>query len=105
KWEPLEKYRGEFEHPMWKSLGEDAKGAGHGGGDYFVVREFIEAVKSGTGKSPIDVLDAATWSCIRPLSAESIKRGFAGVEVPDFRGLESGSCAALHCGVARAGKW
>jgi predicted dehydrogenase len=82
-WEPLDAYRAEYEHPYWAQRGADASKTDHGGGDYFVLSDFVEAVR--TGQSPIDVYDAATWSSIRPLSAESLRRGSAPVEIPDFK--------------------
>ncbi len=85
-WEPLFKYRDEFEHPLWKAGRAQAEGAGHGGGDYFIFREFVSAVEE--GRPPmIDVYDAVTWSSLTPLSQESIARGNAPVGVPNFRGV------------------
>lgn len=83
KWEPLEKYKDEYEHPYWKQDGATAKTTGHGGGDWFVMRDFVDAVRS--GKSPIDLYDAVAWTAIRPLSEASIRAGGKPVEVPDFR--------------------
>lgn len=84
-WEPLWKYADEFEHPLWREHGADATQAGHGGGDFFVLREFVAAVTE--GRPPlIDVYDAVTWSSLTPLSRLSIERGNAPVEVPDFKG-------------------
>jgi len=83
-WEPLYKYADEFEHPLWRARGEEATQAGHGGGDFFVLREFADAVIA--GRAPyVDVYDAVTWSSLTPLSALSINRGNAPVEVPDFK--------------------
>jgi predicted dehydrogenase len=81
-WEALEKYKPQYEHPYWAGRGAEATKAGHSGGDYFVLSDFLEAIR--TGRSPIDVYDAATWSSIRPLSALSLERG-AEVEIPDFK--------------------
>jgi predicted dehydrogenase len=83
KWEPLENYKEQYEHPYWKQDGENAKKTGHGGGDWFVMRDFVDAVRS--GKSPIDLYDAVAWTSIRPLSEASIRAGGKPVEVPDFR--------------------
>ena len=82
-WEPLDAYRAQYQHPYWSQRGDEARKSGHGGGDYFVLADFVEAVR--TGRSPIDVYDAATWSSIRPLSALSLERGSAPVDVPDFK--------------------
>ena len=83
RWEPLERYRAEFEHPYWKQDGQVAASAGHGGGDYFVLREFYRALAEDR-EPPIDVYDAATWSAVLPLSAQSIREGNRAVEIPDF---------------------
>jgi predicted dehydrogenase len=83
EWEPLSKYRDEFQHPLWRQFGERATQAGHDGGDFFVLKEFAEAVRE--GRAPlVDVYDAATWSSITPLSAESIAGGNVPVKVPRF---------------------
>ncbi len=82
-WEPLEKYRPEYDHPYWVQRGAEATKTGHGGGDYFVLSDFVEAIR--TGESPIDVYDAVTWSAIRPLSAVSLQGGSVPVAIPDFR--------------------
>jgi len=82
KWERLEKYEAEFGHPRWKVEGAKAAAAGHSGGDYFVVADFLDSVR--TGRSAVDVIDAVTWSAVRPLSAESIAGGSKPVPFPDF---------------------
>ena len=82
KWEPLEKYVPEFRHPRWIKEGDAARSSGHYGGDYFVIADFLNSIR--TGESPIDVVEAVTWSSIRPLSADSIAAGSKPVEVPDF---------------------
>ncbi len=85
EWEPLSKYRGEFEHPLWREHRESAAKTGHGGGDFFILREFAASIRE--GRLPmIDVYDAVAWSSIIPLSAQSIANGNAPVDVPDFRG-------------------
>jgi predicted dehydrogenase len=83
KWEELEKYEAEYRHPYWKQQAEKATSTGHGGSDWFVMADFVEAVR--TGKSPIDIYDAVTWTSVRPLSEQSIRSGSQPVEVPDFR--------------------
>lgn len=87
-WEDLEKYRDEYEHPYWKEHGEQAKKSGHGGGDFFVIRDFIDAVR--TGDIPIDVYDAVSWSSIRPLSSDSIAGGGKPTMIPDFKHSKRG---------------
>lgn len=83
RWEPLNTYAKEFEHPMWAEGRERAAGTGHGGGDFFVLHEFLKTVRSG-GPPPINVYDAAAWSVIIPLSGKSIAEGGAPQAIPDF---------------------
>jgi predicted dehydrogenase len=83
EWRDLAPYYEKYEHPMWKEAQSTASHYGHGGGDYLVLREFIKAVRERT-QTPIDVYDAATWSAIVGLTGESIARGSAPVEFPDF---------------------
>jgi predicted dehydrogenase len=85
EWEPLSKYREEFEHPLWRDHREAASKTGHGGGDYFILREFAASIRE--ERLPlIDVYDAVTWSSIIPLSAASIGKGNIPMTVPDFKG-------------------
>ena len=83
KWDPIEKYAEQYEDPLWKKLRDQAKGTGHGGGDFFVIQQFIEAVRSG-GPSPIGAVDSAAWSSILPLSHKSIVEGSTVQPIPDF---------------------
>lgn len=83
-WEPLANYRAEFEHPLWREHRAAAASTGHGGGDYFVLREFAAAIRE-QRRPLIDVYDAVTWSCLTPLSERSIAAGNIPVPVPDFR--------------------
>jgi predicted dehydrogenase len=78
-----DKYFEKFDHPMWKQDGPKAASAGHGGIDYFTIREYVECVRT-DAPPPIDVYDAVTWSAIIPLSEESIHKGGAAQEFPDF---------------------
>ena len=79
----MSQYEAEYDDPLWKQGGKQAAGSGHGGADYFVVKEFFDALKAGR-RPPIDVYDAVAWSCIIPLSAESIRKGSVAVVVPNF---------------------
>ncbi|CAA9219418.1 MAG: GH109 [uncultured Chloroflexi bacterium] len=84
EWQPLWDYASEYEHPRWKLSGAVAREAGHGGGDYFIVEDFVRAVREGTPPA-VDVYDAVTWSSVFPLSVESVAQGGQPVKVPDFR--------------------
>jgi predicted dehydrogenase len=83
RWEDFKPYQEKYDHPLWKAHAADAENAGHGGIDYFVLRAFIESIKNKVAP-PIDVYDAAAWSAISPLSEESIAKGSAPIQIPDF---------------------
>jgi len=89
EWEPVTEYAKQYDHPYWQKWGDEADQTGHGGADFFIIKEFFDALREGR-RPPIDVYDAVTWSCIIPLSAESIRKGNVPVEVPDFHN-ETGS--------------
>jgi predicted dehydrogenase len=82
--EPFAPYLQRYAHPLWKKLEPEAvRNGGHGGCDYIVLYEFVQAVREGR-VTPQDVVDAATWSVVTPLSALSVAKGGARVAVPDF---------------------
>ena len=73
----------QYEHPLHKEyLSGDSLGD-HDGMDWLVCRAFVESVKAGTD-TPIDAYDTVTLMSIAPLSEESIRKGGAPVEIPDF---------------------
>ena len=82
-WESDEPYLQQYDHAYWKKEGKIAEDAGHGGMDHFVMKDFLDAIRTRTAPS-IDVYDAAAWSAISPLSEESIKKGSASIQIPDF---------------------
>ncbi len=84
QWEPLWQHADEYEHPLWRAGMQDAASSGHGGADYFVLREFAEAVLERRPPA-VDVYDAVTWSCINPLSEVSAAKNGDPVPIPDFR--------------------
>jgi hypothetical protein len=89
EWESLWKYSRQYEHPSWREWGEQAGQTGHGGGDFLVLKGFLDAIQTGASP-PIDVYDAVTWSSIMPLSIQSVAQGGVPVEIPDFsRGMIS----------------
>ena len=102
-WESMEAYYREFEHPLWKELGEQAaQRGGHGGGDWLVIHRLIRALQTGTPPD-MDVYDAATWSCITELSEKSVADRSRPMDFPDFT---KGRWQAdlLGCGSPRPGK-
>jgi len=83
EWEPISKYYGEFEHPLWRDLGAKAVSSGHGGGDYMCCHRVVEALRLGAYPD-IDVYDTAAWSAIVELSDQSAKNRSKLMEFPDF---------------------
>jgi hypothetical protein len=83
KWEEAADYFPEFEHPLWKKLREDAKGAGHGGMDYIEDYRLIQCLRRG---EPLDmnVYDAAAWSAITEATERSVVNRSRPVNIPDF---------------------
>ena len=75
-----EKYQPE----IVKRVGEMAKQVGgHGGMDFMMDWRLIDCLRNGLPMD-MDVYDAASWSCITPLSEWSIANGSQPIEIPDF---------------------
>ena len=86
-WGTLDKWK-EYEHPLWKKEGEIARRmGGHGGMDYIMLYRLLECVRQGIAPD-MDVYDAAAWSSVVELSAQSVSHGSRPIEFPDFtRGI------------------
>lgn len=73
-----------YEHPFSREIGDVARRVGgHGGMDYIMDYRLIHCLRHGLPLDQ-DVYDAAEWSCIIPLSEESVRNGSMPVQVPDF---------------------
>jgi len=88
-WESLWNYEAEFLPEIWRNPPEEARRAGHGGGDYFVVREFVDAIID-DARPPIDVYDSLDYTAPGLVSEMSINQGGVPLPVPDFRAGASG---------------
>ncbi|MBA3440246.1 MAG: Gfo/Idh/MocA family oxidoreductase [Pyrinomonadaceae bacterium] len=83
-WTTLDKHKAQFEHPLWKRVGELArKTGGHGGMDFIMSYRLIQCMREGLVPD-MDVYDAAAWSAPGPLSEMSVAGGSAPVKFPDF---------------------
>src|SRR5690625_135428 len=83
-WEDFDPiYQNEFDSSIWKRHEEEARGAGHGGKDFFIRNAFVQSIKRGVG-TPLDVYDAASSAAIVALSEQSIELGGTAVNFPDF---------------------
>ena len=74
----------EVYEPPFRRFAEEASGAGHGGGDFFVVWEFMEALAHNR-RPPIDVYMAMDMTLPGILAYRSALMGGVPLEVPDFR--------------------
>ncbi|MGZ2370004.1 Gfo/Idh/MocA family protein [Ancylomarina sp. YFZ004] len=67
-----------------RRVGEMAKQVGgHGGMDFVMDWRLIDCLRNGLPMD-MDVYDAASWSCITPLSEWSIANKSNSIEIPDF---------------------
>ncbi|MGE5362052.1 MAG: Gfo/Idh/MocA family protein [Bacteroidales bacterium] len=82
EWDTLDKYA-EFDHPLWTTQADKARGAGHGGMDYIEDYRLIDALRNGRPLD-MDVYDAAAWSVVTPLSEQSVAGKSRPVDFPNF---------------------
>ncbi len=79
----------------WRNPPPEALSAGHGGGDFFEVRDFIRAVR-GEQPSPIDIHAAMDMTLPGLVSQQSILRAGQWMDVPDSRAWLQPSRAQLE---------
>ena len=83
-WQDWAQCQKDFDHPLWKSMGEIAKKAGgHGGMDFIMNWRIIYCLRNGLPLDQ-DVYDAASWSAVGPLSETSVADRSSSIDVPDF---------------------
>ena len=83
-WARLERFEERFLPEFWKTGMEQAQKAGHGGGDYFEVLDFIDAIQ-GIRPCPIGIHEALDMTLPGLCSQQSIAEGGRWVEVPNSR--------------------
>jgi predicted dehydrogenase len=83
RWDESDEWFKKYDHPSWASLEAKAKDAGHGGMDFIMMYDLINAIRD-KKPTPMDCYDAAAWSAISGLSEMSIARGGTSVDFPDF---------------------
>jgi len=84
KWLNLESLADEFMPDSWKQFGEQALKTGHGGGDYFEILDFANAI-TGRSPAPIGIHEAMDMTLPGLLSQQSIEQGGQWLPVPDSR--------------------
>lgn len=84
QWMRLEELEEQFLPDDWKHASEAARKSGHGGGDYFEVIDFVDAI---TGKRPptIGIDEAMDMTLPGLASQDSAAHGGRWVDVPDSR--------------------
>ena len=85
QWDMLKDYEDTYLPDFWKNPSETIHQAGHGGIDYFVVADFLEAIINEIPCS-IDIHQAMDMTLPGLVSQESIMQGGKWLEVPDSRG-------------------
>lgn len=82
KWASLWDFKN-FLPERYLSATEAQKNAGHGGGDFFIVNDFIEAVKN--NKQPeLNVYKACEWTAVGLLSELSVTNNAKAIKMPKF---------------------
>ena len=82
-WDSSDEWFKKYDHKLWANLEAQAAEAGHGGMDFIMMYDLIDAIRN-KKPAPMDCYDAAAWSAISGLSEMSIARGGALVDFPDF---------------------
>jgi hypothetical protein len=83
KWQPLQNYK-HYLPQRYQAATEEQMKAGHGGGDFFIVEDFVRSIREGT-PSPIDVYTACEWTAVALLSELSITNKSRQMDMPHFR--------------------
>lgn len=83
QWEPLTELE-EFLPEYWRNPPEEAARAGHGGGDYWEVQDFVSAILE-DHQPPIGIDQAMDMTLPGLASQQSIAQGSTWVAVPDPR--------------------
>ncbi|MDR0394572.1 MAG: Gfo/Idh/MocA family oxidoreductase [Tannerella sp.] len=83
RWDESDEWFKKYDHKLWSSLEANAREAGHGGMDFVMMYDLIDAIRN-KKPAPMDCYDAAAWSAISGLSEMSVARGGALVDFPDF---------------------
>ena len=84
KKEELDDLYKKYSTPIVNHIGAIAKDVGgHGGMDFIMDWRLIDCLRNGLPLDQ-DVYDAASWSCLVPLSQRSVSKKSTTVEIPDF---------------------
>lgn len=82
-WQALMDYK-DLLPERYKNATEEQRRAGHDGGDFFIVKDFIDALRENR-QPELDVYKACEWTAVGLLSDLSVTNGGRTMEVPNFR--------------------
>ncbi len=83
-WMKLETLEEAYLPEMWRDPPEAALRAGHGGGDYFEVLDFVNSIVEGI-PCPVGIHEAMDMTLPGLVSQDSVRAGGAWLDVPDSR--------------------
>lgn len=80
----MKELEAKYTPPLIKHVGEVAKQVGgHGGMDFIMDWRLIDCLRNGLPLDQ-DVYDGVAWSCIFPLSEQSVAQRSRSLDIPDF---------------------
>ena len=83
-WLDLTSQEAEYLPEMWRKPPREALAAGHGGGDYFEIMDFVASIVDGA-PCPIGIHEAMDMTLPGLISQDSIRAGGVWLDVPDSR--------------------
>jgi len=84
RWHDVASLADDYMPEMWRNPPPEALKAGHGGGDYFEVLDFVKAI-TGAAPCPIGIHEAMDMTLPGLVSQQSIAQDGAWLRVPDSR--------------------
>jgi predicted dehydrogenase len=84
QWLDLATLEDDYLPAFWKRASEAAQQAGHGGGDYFEILDFVDAVQ-GMRPCPVGIHEAMDMTLPGLVSQQSIQESSRWLDVPDSR--------------------
>jgi len=84
RWHDLEELAEQYMPPIWRNPPEEARRAGHGGGDYFEIMDWLDAILEGK-PCPVGIHEAMDMTLPGLVSQQSILQDGAWLPVPDSR--------------------
>lgn len=83
KWRGLSEFD-EYMPERYKNATKEQASAEHGGGDFFIVEDFVNAIKTNT-QPEIDVYKGCEWTAVALLSELSVMNNGRAMDMPNFR--------------------